>query len=185
MTPHDRLPSGRRKRSLMGRPSGVGKGLWIPAPWREGQRFRRVRVPPYSSGLPLLFGGEVETLGGPGRKGPFWERSLRCPVKKGRRREHPRMLPFVRPPRGLMPFLGRVSDTPKKGKDPIPLRREGGSPLWRQPLPSDTSASADSGPLDDRPCRTSLGPPTSDGPDALSLCIGPRCTPRTSQVRLK
>jgi hypothetical protein len=32
--------------------------------------------PPTPSGIPLLSGGEVGSLGGPGRKGPFWERPL-------------------------------------------------------------------------------------------------------------
>jgi hypothetical protein len=122
---------------------------------------RRTEVPK-GEGSPLLQTDSLSSPEGgrvPWRSGEEWTFLGKVPSLSGETRDGegsiPGCFPFVRPPRGLVPFFGREPDTPKKGKDPIPPRRVGRSPLWRPPLPSDASASADNGPLDDRPCRTS------------------------------
>lgn len=186
MTPHERLPSGRQERGLMGRPFGVGKGQRIPAPWREGQRFRRVRVPPYSMRTPSPLRRSGRDPWRFGKERTFLGKVLSQNGEKGTEKGSiPGCTPFVRPPRGPVPFFGRGLDTPKKGNDPIPLRRDRRSPLWRQtptrrmcPLRRTTTRWMTG------PAGHPMGPTTSDGPDALSLCTGPRCTPRTSQVRV-
>ena len=169
---------------------------------------RRTEVPK-GEGSPLLQTDSLSSPEGgrvPWRSGEEWTFLGKVPSLSGETRDGegsiPGCFPFVRPPRGLVPFFGREPDTPKKGKDPIPPRRVGRSPLWRPPLPSDASASADNGPLDDRPCRTSQrdhrplmvqmryrsasvpdaprGPPRSGCPDPWAVGGGASAAPPTS-----